>query len=357
MDVKLCITTGLQQLDDLLCGLISLFEMEFPTCIRSYYLGGSYSDGTAVGQDRSPNSSDVDLFVIFRSTVQEAEIALFNRLLATFQLTSPILIDAHAYSENDLLHQPRPESTQTSFLNALIKVAGTLIYGDDLSAELPPVSFPRYVLDVIESGLFHLGIPRQREAITYPLLTPLVPPLAYPNPEGEFYGYDVVPARPDAPRGTRVLVAITAWIATLILALETGRYAGQKSQSMRLCKEYLPTDWRTQLVTTINDICKSKWGYALPDSSEDRKRLRSLCRDVLPLENEYLRLCRDYVLVQLQQGGVEEHWQVTRILQSVVFQDDEIMSALQTLEHTTDEGLRTGATKALELARRNSSMI
>lgn len=321
IDIKLCTTTGMQQLDDLLRGLISLFEVEFPTRIRSYYLGGSYSDGTAVGRDRSPNSSDVDLFVIFRSTVKEAEIATFNRLLAACQLISPILIDAHAYSEDDLLHQPRSESTQTSFLNALIKVAGTVIYGDDLSAELPPVPFPRYVLDVIESGLFHLGIPRQREGITYPLLTPLALPLAYPNPGDEFYGYDVVPARPDAPRGTRVLVAITTWIATLVLALETGLYAAQKSQSIRLCKEYLPNDRRTQLVTAINDICKSKWRYALPHSSEDRKRLRSLCRDVLPLENEYLRLCRDYVLVQLQQGGVEEQRQVTRILQSIVFPD------------------------------------
>jgi hypothetical protein len=125
-----------------------------------------------------------------------------------------------------------------------------------------------------------------------------------------------------------VLVALTTWIATLILALETGRSAGQKSQCLRLCKEYLPNDQRTQLAVTINDRCKGVWGYALPDSAEDRERLRSLCRDTLALENEYLRLCHDLLLSHLRQGEEEERRQTTRILQSIVYQDHEVMAVL-----------------------------
>jgi hypothetical protein len=354
MEVKLHTTTGIEHLDDLLGHLITLCEGSFPARIRSYYLGGSYSDGTAVGHDSSPNSSDVDLFVIFRGTVTEDENATFEHLVAECRRDLPVQVDAHAYSEDDLFGLLRKDATQTSFLNVLIKEVGVLVYGDDLRADLPSVPFSRYVLDVIESGVFHVGIPHQREALAYPLVTPLVPPLAYPNPDGEFYGYDVVPARPDAPHGTRVFVALTAWIATLILALETGHYAGQKSQSQRLCKEYLPHDKRTQLAAEILDFCKGSWGYAQPSSVEGRERLRGLCRETLFLENEYLRIVHNYVLAQLQHAPMQEKRQALRILQSVVYRDNEIVIVLKTLVRDTDETVQAGAAKALEVLEHNT---
>lgn len=325
MDTKLHATTGIAYLDTLLERLIILCEQSFPTRIRGYYLGGSNSDGTAVGHDRSSNSSDVDVFVIFYGTVTEEESATFQRIVAESQLTSPVQIDAHAYSEDDLLRRPRP---QTSFLSALIQGASMLLYGDDMRADLPPVQFSHYVLDVIESGVFHLGIPRQRESLAYPLVTPLVFPLSYPDPTGEFYGYDAVPARPKAPRGTRVLVALTAWIATLILALETGHPAGQKSQCIRLCKEHLSHDKRAQLAVTIYDLCKGTRGYVLPEHAADREHLRGLCQDTLALENEYLRLTHDYLLAQLRHGDMQGKQMANRILQSVFYQDKEMSTAV-----------------------------
>ena len=351
MDIELCSTTKIEHIDDLLRGLVSLFEISFPGRIRSYYLSGSYSDGTAVGHDRSPNSSDVDLLVIFRGKIDEAEEAVFHRLLSAARLISPIPLDANAYSEDDLLLQPRKGATQTSFNNTRIKVASILIYGEDLRSVLPEVPFSHYVLDVIESGVFHMGIPRQSGNLIYPLEVPLIYPLAYPNANSKFYGYDTVPARPGTPPGTRVLVDITTWIATLILALETGRYAGQKSQSMQLCKVYLPDDKRTQLATSIYDL-KGTWGYALPDGTEERERLRGLCRDTLALENDFLKLCRDHVLTQLQHGETEEKLQAAHILQSVVYPDDEIVATLKALEHDTDDVVRAGATRALGISER-----
>jgi len=222
------------------------------------------------------------------------------------------------------------------------------VYGDDIRAALPAVPFPRYVLDVIESGLFPIGVPRQRDSVAYPLPTPLAPPLTYPDPNGEFYGYDAVPARPAAPRGTRRLVSSATWIATLILAVETGRLAGQKSQSIQLCKEYIPDDRRTRLAATIFDTCKGEWGYALPTGAEERARLRGLCRDMLALENEYVTLCRGYVLAQLQGGGDDEKWQATRILRNVVYRDDEIVAALEAVASAGNEDVRAEAAKALE---------
>ena len=318
-DTKLQATTGITHLDALLERLVTLCEQSFSPRIRSYYLGGSNSDGTAVSHDRSSIPSDVDLFVIFWGTMTEDESATFQRLIAEFQLTSPLQVDGHAFSEDDLLRTPRP---QTSFLNILIQKASVLLYGNDMRADLPPVPFSQYVLDVIENGIFFLGMPRQRESIAYPLVTPLFFPLSYPDSTGEFYGYDAILARPGTPRSTRVLVGLTAWIATLILALETGRSAGQKSQSLRLCKAYLPHDKRVQLAVTINELCKDTWGYALPDRTEDRKQLRGLCRETLFLENEYLRLTHDYIFTQLQHGDIPGKQMASRILQSVIYQDD-----------------------------------
>ena len=139
---------------------------------------------------------------------------------------------------------------------------------------------------------------------------------------GEFYGYDVIPARPKAPRGTRVLVALTAWIATLILALETGLYAGQKSQSIRLCEEHLPHDQRVQLAASIYHTCKETWRYLLPTEKRDREQLRRLCQDTLHLENEYLQLCHQYALTRFRQAEEDEKRQASHILQSIVFKED-----------------------------------
>ncbi len=354
MDNAWSSATGVAHIDNILCGLIDIVEMSFPGRVRSYYLGGSYSDGSAVGGDGdgSTHASDVDLFVIFRGTIGEGETATFERLVAACRLLSPTQIDAHPYAEDDLLRGPQPRTTQASFLNALIMAAGVPVYGDDIRATLPAVPFPRYVLDVIESGLFPIGVPRQREAVAYPLPTPLAPPLAYPDPDGEFYGYDAVPARSAAPRSTRRLVSNAAWIATLILAVETGRPAGQKSQSIRLCKEYLPDDRRTRLAATIVDTCKGDWGYALPEGTEERARLRGLCRDMLALENEYLTLCRGYVLAQLQGGGDDEKWQAARILQNVVYRDDEMAATLEAVGSAGAEDVRAEAAKALKTMTR-----
>jgi hypothetical protein len=351
-DVRLLTRIGVADADDLLVTLIGALERAFPNRIRAYYLGGSYSDGSAVGQDRSTNSSDIDLFAIFRGAVSVDEAATFQRITDALRATSPIQIDAHAYAEDDLLQPSRPETTQASFLNALIRSAGLPLYGDDLRADLPEVPFARYVLDVIESGVFLLGVPRQRDSLAFPLDIPLVAPLAYPDPDGELYGYDVVPARPDTPRGTRVLVGIATWIATLILALETGRYACQKSQSIALCKQYLPGDERTCLAADIYDTCKREWGHLLPESAEDRARLRSWLQDILAVENDYLRLCHDFLVARLQQGDDAERRQAVCILQSVTFDDAEIFSALSSLEHSANELIRIEAAKAVQVAAR-----
>ena len=66
-------STGNQQVDTLLCGVIDLVEVVFPGRIRSYHLLGSYSDGSAV-QD-----SDIDLLALFKGRSECEEQERFRR--------------------------------------------------------------------------------------------------------------------------------------------------------------------------------------------------------------------------------------------------------------------------------------
>lgn len=345
--IQLLSTTGIARIDATLLAFIELLDVSLPGHIRACYLGGSYSDGSAVGQDRSPNSSDLDVYVIFRGTLSAEALATFQRVLGACRLLSPVLLDAQAYSEDDFVWPSRPGSKQSSFVNTLIRSAGDPLFGDDVRGELPVVQLARFMLDVLESGVYHLGIPRQRSELSYPLPSPLEPPLTYPDFAGEFYGYDVVPARPAAPRGTRVLVDIGMWIGTLLLAAETARYATTKSQCAQGCREHLPHDERAQLVVALYDTCKQKWAYTVPTQEHERDRLRRWCASLLELENAYLSLCRQHVLAQLQTGSPFEQEQAARILHSVIYRDAEVRAALAGLELSPSAPVRAAARQAL----------
>jgi hypothetical protein len=79
----------------------------------------------------------------------------------------------------------------------------------------------------------------------------------------------------------------------------------------------------------------------------DRTHRRPLARSDRPLRGVVL-------LAQLQQGGAEEKRQATHILQSVVYRDNEMVAALKVLAHASDEGVRSGAAKALAIMEHSS---
>jgi cell wall assembly regulator SMI1 len=227
-------------------------------------------------------------------------------------------------------------------------------YSPEFRRGRPPA---RYVLDEIRSGVFVMSYPRQRQYLSYPLTTPLIFPLTYPDSQGEFYGYDRIPASADTPSSTLALVDTMLSILRLVLTLEIGLYLadekkarsiGEQDQYIHLCKEYLLDDRRIQLATTIYIACRGAWEQALPTRAQDREQLRGFCRDTLALENEYLSLCRNYILTQLQRGEREEKAHAAHILKSIVYRDDELVATLQALIEEDDEEVRFCASQALE---------
>src|SRR5438270_5151073 len=105
-------STGNQQVDSILRGLISLYEMLFPKRIRGYYLIGSYMDASAGA------ISDIDLYIVFKECfLNEAEEKKAYDLREASALLSPIRLDIPLLSEE----QFRPEDVR-------LKIASSLVY-------------------------------------------------------------------------------------------------------------------------------------------------------------------------------------------------------------------------------------
>jgi hypothetical protein len=299
---ELLSTTGAPKIDKLLQGFLGLCELTFPGRVLAYYLGGSYSDGNGLDVGPTHNSSDLDLFVIFKGGLEAPEEARFGELLLCCYQFGTIDLDAHPLGEDRLFDAGHP-----NILTTLIKIASLHLYGSDIKEKLPQLSLDHYLQEVINHGLYHSGLPRRDgKGPAFPLNTPLVYPVALPDPARPLLGYDMPTRYPDGtegPPGTRLLIAIALWAATLNLVLKTGRYTGTKSQSVKLYLELIQDEW-TPLVEAMFYRCKKEWGHQIPAGEAEQNRLLELARQVPALENHFLRQARAFMLEQL--GGGDE---------------------------------------------------
>src|SRR5262245_54368712 len=92
-------STGYQNVDELLRGLIGIFEIVFPDRIRGYYLLGSYSDGTAVPD------SDIDMGILFKGKIDSREEDVFWQLVQHCSRISPIRLDLGPPDEDHFLKE------------------------------------------------------------------------------------------------------------------------------------------------------------------------------------------------------------------------------------------------------------
>ena len=76
-------------------------------------------------------------------------------------------------------------------------------------------------------------------------VTTLVFPLDYPDPAGEFFGYDEVLETPDdtVTRDITAFVATVCWIATLLVGLRAGATVPARSQAAGLYRALVGDEW------------------------------------------------------------------------------------------------------------------
>jgi predicted nucleotidyltransferase len=281
-------TIGKPSIDHVLSHIVERYEAHFPGRLRACYLTGSYAEGNAV------EWSDIDVYVLFKDAfISEEEAARAEQLEHAFASLTPLRLDLHAGSEQSLDSLP-------GFLRTAIKKTSVLLYGEDTREHMSLPGGEEYTRDATEVALQFLLWLRQGENITYPL--------AYPDPDGAFFGYDQLQVLSDssdrakARPGIRLLVESACRIGTALLAFKTDRFVSTKRESVQSYRELINDEWASFLEAMF-ERGKLCWSYNLPETEEEHAELRTLCEHMLPFENHFLRAYRAYLLARPGTGN------------------------------------------------------
>ena len=279
--IELAFSTQNQQVDAILRGTIGLLETLLPDRIRACYLHGSFIDGTGI------ETSDIDLFLVARGGFSPEERARIQSIMQSCALFSPLMVEMMTLDEATLLHDG----------HFRIQAASRLLWGDDLRAEMPEQTFDQYVQMYARFPFIYIAqMLRQSER--------LVAPLSYPQPEGEFYGYDqrLLPPRNEPRHNIKKLVTGVCWIATLMVAWQAEKTVTGKRASVQLYRECIGDEWAT-LIEDLYTWGNQRWRYLVPQDPDERQLLRQLCAQTLAFEQQYLRCYHMYLLDELHKDA------------------------------------------------------
>lgn len=329
-NVRLLFETADERVNNILGGTIGLLEAAFPNRLRACYLTGSYADGSAVP------SSDIDLFVLFRRAMRDDEEAKALYVGNCCTMLSPIGIDLYPNAENQL----------SWFATVFIKHASRLLYGEDIRDKITPVSIEDFARGSFHGCFDFLAELRGVDRLDFPL--------AYPDPQDEFYGYYRQKRRADGSLHAdgKKLVTSVACAATSLIALKARRYVYTKDDCVKVYNESLGGEW-ADFLSTIYQRGKKDWKYRIPEDAAARRELRELCRQTLAYENDFVKIYRDYLLEELKHDNAEVRLFAARRLGEIVFPDEEIIAALEVAGQAAHDELRQAAQDSLAIVRRS----
>ncbi|NEQ45160.1 MAG: hypothetical protein F6K00_17000 [Leptolyngbya sp. SIOISBB] len=329
------------KINQILQGVIRVFEQSFSGRIRGYYLQGSF------GNQSATTNSDLDMYVIFKGSFSRpAEATEAVNLSHACAQISPVLLEIKPGAEFDL-HRIEHTGIALNF-----KYSTQFLFGEDIRDQIPTFAPGDWVWWAMRAPQTSLQVIRSTKHLIFPL--------QQPNTQAEFYGYDrqTIPCADgaDCP-STKWLVATVGWITTALVAYRTGQYVGSKGAAVRLYQSHIGDYWTT-LVEQVYEQCRNRWHYLIPNGAEERKILRSLCCQTLEFSNYYLSVYRNFVLGELSAGTSQHQLLVVRNLAQVIYPgDQEIAKALQQLQQSSHEGLSKAANEAQEQIRQVTDQI
>lgn len=247
--------------------VVASFMSAVPDAVRGFYVAGSYAEGRAVP------ASDIDLVVVLREGADE-EVA--RRLAEACVKRSPLRLDLVALTSIALADRVA--------LVPSFKEATLLVCGEDIRGELVVPPLPVFASAWADRARRFMARIRRLEAVDIPL--------EYPDPAGEFFGYDRATIAQWYPNGiarsTKELVAIVGSAATALVALRGRTYVTSKGRCAPLYAERVGDRW-TQLVRDVHELLRERLEYNVPTVDADRARLRAISADLLGFERHALQ--------------------------------------------------------------------
>jgi len=267
--MKLQASTGSAQVDKIIADVVSSFATVMPGQVRGFYVAGSYAEGTPVP------GSDIDLIAVLRKNDDEE---LARRVAEACIARSPIRLDLVALTAEALAERFLP-------LVPAFKMGTLLVVGEDMREELTLPPLAAYADAWADRARRFMSRIRRAAVET------VQPTLGYPDPAGEFFGYDRATILewypPGTARGTKELVAIVGSAATSLIALRGRAYVPTKGHCAPLYAERIGDEW-TELVREVHAFCRERHRYEIPEMPDERLELRAICAKVLGFERHAL---------------------------------------------------------------------
>lgn len=321
-------TTGIEKIDQSMRAIIEHMELHFPSRVRGYYLVGSFAVGEAIP------SSDIDMIVLFKGSPSDEDRQRFEQACEECRQLSIRPIDLTLGSEASFMRVG----------GVWFQTASRLLYGEDIRAAVPRKPVAEHVRHLMHS--------------MYPLLARvrddpprLLVPLGYPDPAGEFYGYDrrrMRSADGELRASTKNIVLNVICGASALTQLVAGRYvgSGKKSDIAEQYRIWVGDEWAA-VVGTIYERCRNRWGYLVPEGAADRRLLRTFCQQCLGFENHFLARYKTYLLAELGRPDEAIALVAARRLGQVIYRDRAAVAALQAASRRGSEELRQAVAEAL----------
>jgi predicted nucleotidyltransferase len=262
-------STGSAEADKIIADVVSSFAAAMAGRVRGFYVAGSYAEGKPVP------GSDIDLIVVLR---EKSDEELARGVSEACVARSPVRLDLVALTAEALAERFIP-------LVPAFKMGTLLVAGEDVRDELSLPPLAAYAAAWADRARRFMSRIRRVEVET------IRPSLGYPDPRGEFFGYDRATIAewypPSTTRSTKELVAIVGSAATSLIALRGGAYVPTKGRCAPLYAEHIGDEW-TGLVSKVHAFCRERLGYGVPEILHERIELRAICAKVLGFERHAL---------------------------------------------------------------------
>jgi hypothetical protein len=319
--IELLASTGHASINNILRGLIAIYQTIIPQTLRCVYVVGSYRDGSAVP------GSDLDLGVVFTEPLTEAQREQFQEINQSVNLISPVRLDCGTVNPARFTH-----GIPAGLKQALV------VYGENVFAEMPLEPIERALRRGMSNTFHSLYVLRQRDES-------LVYPLEYPDPAGEFYGYErwgtYLGGRAFGP-GVRSLVTSVTLMASCCVMIQAGAWVASKQESVQAYRTFVGDEW-SGLIQQVYSQCKEAWHYQLPERTSPRHRLRRLCARVRDFENHFLKRCRGVVLSDLTNSEKDLREMALYRLKRIAYPGEDFKDALMAIKVNSDAELARSA--------------